>query len=195
MTLEKADVVQHSEYFPIRVNREDLQNIGEVRLQVQTIAGRGLWLFSLRRLLTNTIKALYSHRWTILQCPAGFTWATSDDPVIKLNYQSPLRYDFGGGWGSAGTEIFLPLGPKHLLYARVGARPPNRGTVVSLEEAKIFQKFIVEHAHRMVFSAGQDPAVVGLRARAVDAGAFAKEAEQWSRWHEDQVDAERDLMK
>jgi len=35
--------------------------------------------------------------------------------VILLNFYSPEKYDFGGGWGSVGTEIFMPLGPGHHL--------------------------------------------------------------------------------
>jgi hypothetical protein len=74
--------------FPIRVTTERINDEAGA-LRVETIAGRGLWLFSIDHLLNNTAKVLLQHRWTILSPPKGMTWFTSDDPVIRLNYYSP----------------------------------------------------------------------------------------------------------
>ncbi|UQV46654.1 helix-turn-helix domain-containing protein [Janthinobacterium lividum] len=111
--------------------------------------------------------------------PDGMRWLTSDDPVVKLSYNSPKSYDFLGGWGSVGTEIYMPLGPRHLLYTRIGHRPPNRGTVLSLELANCFQRFTPENAHRFVFSTDQDDRLPELRRHHVSAKAFESEAKQW----------------
>lgn len=131
-------------YLPIKTTKEFSPGAEYGTLGVEMVVGRALWLFSLRHLLTSTLQVLLKHKWTILKCPADMNWFTTDDPVVKLNYQSADRYDFGGGWGSEGTEIFMPLSPKHLLYTRVGHRPAARGTVVSHELALGLQNMIVQ---------------------------------------------------
>jgi hypothetical protein len=121
-------------------------------------------------------------------------WFTSDDPVVRLNYYDPKKYDFGGGWGSKGTEIFMPLSPSHLLYTQVGEKPPSRGTQVSLNHAEMICRFIAEHAHRIIFAVEQDTHVPRLKPRIVNADLVKDEKIQWSRWHEEQTAAERSLL-
>jgi hypothetical protein len=184
----------HEQFFPLKVTKEFRPGEEQGTLQVHTVAGRGMWLFSLRHLLTQTMNILLQHKWTILESPSSMKWITSDDPVIKLNARSATDYDFKGGWGSKGTEIFMPLGPRHLLYTAVGARPPARGTVLSTEIARSFQRFSAEHAHRYIFAAEPDADVENWRPRHVSQADFVSESEQWSKWPESQLRAERELM-
>lgn len=188
-----APNMPHAEYLPIRVTKTMEPGAAFGSLQLHTVAGRGMWLFSLQRLLTQTIEILYDHKWTIVQCPPGMQWITSDDPVIKLNARGPQGYDFGGGWGSKGTEIFMPLGPRHMLYTAVGHRPPPTGIVLSTNIARTFQRFQAEHAHRYIFASEENVDVALWRPRVVDLAAFKREAEQWNQWHLSQLNAERDL--
>lgn len=185
----------YADYFPIKVVKEILPDAESGTLQVQTIAGRGLWLFSLKHVLTNTLKVLHNHKWTILHCPSDMAWMTSDNPVVKLNFHSPQDYSFNGGWGSKGTEIFMPLSPKHLLYARVGFCPPAHGTVLSEELAHWFQRFIVGNAYRFIFAAKPDERLLHIRQRHVSAEAYASEIKQWANWHDEQRRAELDLLR
>ena len=120
---------------------------------------------------------------------------SSDDPVVRLNFYSHGKYDFGGGWGNKGTEIFMPIGPNHLLYTQVGSRPPQRGTQFSSEQAEIILRCIAEHAHRFIFASKSEANVVSLRPRAVSAELLKDEDAQWSKWHEEQTEAERKLME
>lgn len=183
-----------SDYFPFRVTiQENPEGDGGI-VKGETIAGRGMWLFSIRHVLTRTIRTLYQHRWTILVSPDELTWFTSDDPVVRLNLYAPGKYDFKGGWGNPGTDIFLPLGPRHLLFTNVGKRPPPRGAVLSRPKAEMIRRFIAEHAHRTIYSDAPDPDVPTLRPRTIDADAVKQEAEQWKRWHLEQTTAERELM-
>jgi len=183
----------HSSYFPIKVSKELNPDEQCGTLKVETVAGRGLWLFSLRHLLTATLRVLLTHKWTILLCPKDLSFITSDDPVVKLNYHAPESYDFKGGWGSKGTEIFMPLSPRHLLYARVGHNPPPRNTVLSYEMAQQFQRLIAEHAHRFVFSDRPDEHLPEIRRRHVNLEAYLSERKMWEEWHDMQVKAEQDL--
>jgi len=178
--------------FPLRVTAEPSPNPDNAILKTEIVAGRALWLFSMSHLLENTAKVLHQHKWTILSPPKGLTWVTSDDPVVCLYYRGG-RYDFKGGWKKPGTDIFLPLGPHHLLYTEVGKRPPKRGSII--QESGLLHRFIVEHAHRMIFSVEPSKEVSQLRPRRVDADAFASENEFWKQWHEGQARAEREISK
>jgi len=183
-----------AEYFPLRIKTEVEPGQELCTLKAETIVGRGTWLFSIRHLLTNTANILHQHRWTILSPPNGMTWFTSDAPVIRLNFHSLEKYDFGGGWGSKGTEIFLPLSPYHLLYTQVGHRPSVRGSQFSRNHAELIRRFIAEHAHRMIFSQNQDADIPKLRPRIINNDLLRSEKEQWDKWHEEQKKAEKDLM-
>jgi Protein of unknown function (DUF4238) len=182
-------------YFPLRVTTELVPGEKQGILRAETVVGRGLFLFNLKHFLTKTVNALLAHKWTILRAPKGIEWLTSDDPVVRLNYHNSTKYNFGGGWGSIGTEIFLPLSPHHLLYTRIGIKPPQRGTVISAEHANQLQRFTIEHAHRFIFSVTPEESVSELRPRIVDPVAFVADVEQWKRWHEEQTNAEQNLFR
>jgi len=184
----------NSEYIPLRVKTEigEGEDFGLVRAEV--VVGRGLWFFALRHALTSTVKALIEHRWTILVAPDDRTWFTTDDPVVPLNYYADGTYDFKGGWGSRGTEIFMPLSPHHLLYTKIGERPPVRGSVVRRAVADMMRRFTAEHAHRLIIAASIDDTIAKFRPRTVNAELVRSEREQWHRWHEIQTTAERELM-
>ncbi|OVE82514.1 hypothetical protein BVY04_00730 [bacterium M21] len=157
--------------------------------------GRELWVSNIKHLLTNTFKALYEHKWTLL-CPAeGMVWFTSDDPAMCLNFHSPADYNFGGGWGRKGSEMILPLSPQYLLYTQVGKARTAPGTILSKEKTMGFQKLIAEHAHRKIFAAGPLPEIPQLRPRKVDPDAFAHEKNQWKSWHAQQSEAEQKLRE
>jgi hypothetical protein len=182
-----------AEYFPLSVKTETQpgQEFGTIR--AETVIGRGLWLFGIKHLLSKTVEVLERHRWTIISPPNGLEWFTSDDPVVRLNYHGPEKYDFGGGWGSKGTDIFMPLSPKHLLFTQVGERPPNRGTYFNHEQAGIIRRCIAEHAHRIIFASEPDEQIANLRPRTVSTDLVKNENEQWSKWHEEQTTAEKKL--
>ncbi len=182
-------------YFPIRVTTEIQRGQEFGTIKAESIVGRALWLFSIKHLLTKTAEVLQQHRWTIMAPPKGTEWFTSDDPVVRLNFHNHSKYDFGGGWGSKGTEIFMPISPTHLLYTQVGSRPPQRGTQFSSEQAEIIRRCIAEHAHRFIFAAKPDANMASLRPRTVSADLLKDEDAQWSKWHEEQTEAERKLME
>jgi hypothetical protein len=191
---EKLTTVRRDEAIPFRVTLEKKADGDGGWFKAETIAGRNLWIWTIRHLLTNTIHVLEQHRWTILAPPDDVAWFTSDDPVVKLNFNSLQDYGFGGGWGNVGTDLLLPLGPHHLLYTQVGRPVPPRGSQMDPEQAYLVRRFIAEHAHRHIFAATPDPFVLKVRPRAVDAAELEREAEQWRRWHSEQSEAERDLI-
>jgi hypothetical protein len=184
----------YSEYIPLRITTEIESSHEFGQLKGEIIMGRGLWLFSMKHVLANTAKVLHNRRRSILIPPDDLTWFTSDDPVVRLNYYGNGTYDFKGGWGKPGTEIFLPLDPHHLLYTKVGEHPPRRGSVVPRDRAEMIRRFIAEHAHRFIFAASADTEVQRLRPRIVDPALLRDERQLWCRWHEYQTVAERELI-
>jgi hypothetical protein len=182
------------EGFPTRVIVERDPNGPNGRLTAEVVLGRGMWLWSMQHLLANTLSVLHNHHWTILAPPDGLTWFTSDDPVLKVNFNSKTDYTFDGGWGRAGTDLLLPLGPQHLLFTQVGKPVPRRGTRLDVETATIIRKLIAKHAHRYIFSSARDSFVEQVRPRMVDAQALKQEAREWKRWHIEQSSAEQNLI-
>ena len=176
----------------ITIERAAGQTGGVVRAEM--VAGRGLWLWSIRQLLTSAIRELHRHRWTILAPPDGTEWITSDDPVLRVNFNSLSDYTFTGGWGSPGTDLVLPLGPRHLLYTQVSRPVPTRGTSMPPDKAAVIQQLTAAHAHRLIFASTPDPSVAQLRPRIVDPGLIRSDAAQWARWHNEQTLAERELL-
>jgi hypothetical protein len=182
-----------SERFPINFV-VDRQPDGSGMLQAHTIVGRRLWLWGVRRLLTDTIKKIPMEGWTILNAPPGLSWPTSDNPLVRLNFHGSEEYDFGGGWKVHNGDILLPLSPKHLLYTCIGNRPKVRGTTVDHQTAQLMRRIIIEHADRYVFST--EPSDVHLiRPRTVCAEQFIAERRAWQDWNREQSEAEAKLTR
>lgn len=184
-----------TEGFPLRVTKQLEPGAEEGTLKGAVVVGRGMWLYHMRLLLTRTIRVLHGHRWTVLRAPPEMSWFTTDNPVVRLNFTTADQYDFKGGWGSPGTDIFMPLSPRHLLFTQVGTRPPDRGTVLSRDKAGLIRRFLAESADRLIFAHVPDPEVERLRPRVISAEMVKSEKEQWEQWHEDQCRAERRLME
>ncbi len=182
----------YSENIPIRVTADVDPGRETGTLKGEVVVGRGLWLFSIQHLLTKTAHVLHQHKWSILRPPEGLSWFTSDDPVIRLNY-NPGGYTFKGGWGSPGTEIYLPISPSHTLYTQVGRQPPRRGEIVQRTQADIIRRVIAEHAHRMILAPSRDASIPLLRPRIVSEPMFRDEAEHWRSWNDQQMAAELKL--
>lgn len=193
-TLAVPNPLEEHAKCPLRTSIQTNPNRDGGLLRVDVNVGRSLWLWNLTHLLTGTLNVLLRQRWTILKSPSGIEWLTSDAPVVRLNYQDEKNYDLNGGWGSMGTEIFMPLSPTHLMYTQIGSKPPTRGTVLSERVATDLQKFIVENAHRYIYGRSPNAHVSNWRPRTVDSNAFNAEALQWKDWNREQSDAERALL-
>ena len=162
----------------------------QARLRTDVTLGRALWLTSMRHLLTGVARVLTEHRWTIAEPGDAGEWPLTDHPVLKLNYNDPNRYDFGGGWRRRNVDLMMPLTPRHLLFVEVG-RDSGRKATFSVSQTNQLRRYLLERAHRWVFATEPLNWVVRSRPRVVDEDAFHREAELWRRWHRDQSEAER----
>lgn len=175
--------------FKVTVNRAPDGN-GEVATKI--ILGRKLWLWVIRHHLTETIEKINHSRWTIVHAPAGITWPTTDNPVIKLNFYNAENYDFSGGWGAPNCDIFLPLSSKHLLHCSVGRKSWPKGTLLDKTTAALIRKIIIEHADRFIFDKKRSDVHL-IRPRVVSSEMFKKEQDVWQSWHREQSEAELSL--
>lgn len=186
------DDAPHTEYFPLKTDRKDLPEEKKVQFTTKLVVGRGLWFYTMKHILTNTLKVLHKHKWTILEAPARLSWFTSDDPVLCLNFRSESDYDLNGGWNRERANILFPLSPRHLMITEIGAGPyPRR--VPSCYHARLFRRMIAEHAHRRIYSLSEDSKVPELKPRFEDALAYQNERRLWAAWYEDQSRAEQSL--
>lgn len=183
-----AQGMDSSELFPLRVSTKKASD-GNAEIKAEAIVGRKMWLWSIRHLLTNTIAKISHRHWTIVQAPEGLSWPTTDNPVVKLNFFSASNYDFKAGWGSPRSDIFLPLGPRHLLHSTVGQRSWPRGTVLGAQEAGLIRKIIVEHADRYIFEKERSDIEL-VRPRLVSLVQYHEEQETWKNWHQQQSEVE-----
>lgn len=175
----------HSKLLPIRVSTYPSDQGEGENLLVETDIGRGYWLFQIKHLLSTTVQILHSHKSSLMVPPNEIEWLTSDDPVIKLNFQSETQFDFGGDWNSPGTEIMMPLGPKKLMYTKIGSKKLPREIFLDASTARLINRLIARHAHRAIFSTRENEEVCIFRPRRVDASIDSYEKKQWSEWAEE----------
>jgi hypothetical protein len=186
---------EEREGLPLKITVErDPSGGGQIRAEI--LRGRRLWHWTIQRHLTKNVRVLLQHRWTILAPAKGLTWFTSDNPVVRLNFNSLEDYNFKGGWGSIGTEIFLPLDSEHLLFTHIGPeRARQRGERMTRAETELIRRFTAEHAWRLILAQDRENQMEEIRSRTVDRDIFDGEREQWSNWHRQQTEAEREFEK
>ncbi len=162
-------------------------------IKAEMLLGREYGLQRIKHELTELVKVLYQHKWTILLPPHGTSWFTTDNPVVRLNFTSNYKYDFGGGWNSPGSEILFPLSPQHLLYTQIGKKPLQRGSRLPEHQAVLIRRLMAEHAYCYIFAKSPDTEIVKLRPREVNPEKVHKEKKWWENWHEENKKAEKDL--
>jgi hypothetical protein len=176
------------EHFPMRVTLEKGQD-GQAVLRAEIVAGRQLWIWHQRHMLSTWADGLARHQWVILHPYPGSEWFTSDHPMIRLNFQGHDDYNFGGGWAQPGTALILPLSPRHLMYAQIGSEWQG-STTCTIDQTFLLQQVIAERAHRWIFARGQPQRAVWFRPRRVDLSLFRTEYEAGKAWHVVQRGAE-----
>ena len=164
-------------------------------LRVESYIGRATWLHSIKHLLENTEKVLHEHKWSIIKPAKGYSWFTSDNPVVKLNFTDDTNYDFGGGWCREKGNIIFPIGPQHAMFVQIGDKPVLKGTRLNEPLTRQLRKFIAEHSHRMIFSNRFDDEMILLRPRVVNYKAVISERKQIESWHEQNKQLETEYLK
>jgi hypothetical protein len=165
-------------------------NGGGRTLEASITAGRGLWMYVLKYLMSGrSIERLLSHEWSILTPYGSAEWPITDHPSVRVAFNSLKDYSFDGGFGKRNNDLFMPLSPRHLLFAQVGKKH-ERYFTATLDHTIILQTLLVRRAHRYVFATAPSNWIEQLRPRTVDADLTRAEQEGWQRWHSEQIRAE-----
>lgn len=175
---------------PMKIVKNDSDDADFVKLGIETVVGRGSWLYGIEHLLKNAVHYLFGHNWQVLHPADGYSWPVSDTPVIKLNYYGKNNYDFKGGWANKGSEIIMPISPQHLLYTQIGNSKSFRPNKLNVNMTNQFIRLIFESAHRMVFMSREEPTYLKYRPRIVSLQKLKEEQMEWRQFHEKQVEAE-----
>ncbi|MHC5229299.1 DUF4238 domain-containing protein [Enterococcus sp. LJL99] len=193
LRVDDKSKTEYDNFIPLKV---DIQKLNEEKsgLNIQTIAGKSLWLFGIKHLLTSTYKALNKISWCIYDAPNNFEWATSDDPVIFLNFYNKKNYNFDGAWGVNNTNIIFPLSPTKLLFATIG-QPTTPYQKASLTFAEEIQRYIVENAYSKVYSRIAVKKITKIRKRRVDEKEFREFNDSLKNFHDNYVNDEIPLLK
>ncbi|MGG5359197.1 MULTISPECIES: DUF4238 domain-containing protein [unclassified Enterococcus] len=193
LRVDNKSRLEYDNFIPLKV---DIQKLDEEKsgLNIQTIAGKSLWLFCIKHFLTSTYKILNKISWCIYDAPNNFEWVTSDDPVIFLNYFNKNNYNFNGGWGVNNTNIIFPLSPTKLLFATIGqsTTPYQKATLSFAEE---IQKYIVENSHYKIYSRTVNQKITKMRKRHVDEKKFREFNDSLKDFHDNYVDIEIPFLK
>lgn len=152
----------------------------------EVIVGRELWLWSMRHKLTKTIHKVPEPNWMVFHAAEDQAWFTSDQPVLRLGYNDPTNFDFGGGWGRRGCEVLLPVSPRHLLYCKVGQKASGTAQL-SRAHTYEMQRLLALRAWREIIAWEPITRVERFRPRRVDSAEFQAEEEMWARFHEEQT--------
>jgi hypothetical protein len=180
-----------ADVFKIRIDRSQAKDgLVPVRTDIRSV--RSAWLARMRHLLTGRAEIVRQHHWCTMVPSAGEEWPLTDHPVLRLNYNSPAEYDFGGGWGKPGSEFIMPVSPRLAVYTQGGKR--HAGPIL-LDSAKTrqLQQLFVERAYRWILARQPIPWIEECRPRIVDAARFEAERETWKSWHDEQTKHEAEF--
>lgn len=166
--------------FPLRVRNTGIVEDDNRLFRIETIMGKGSYLYYLKYMLTHTEKVLHKHRWQVVELENSVIIPTTDDPVICLNYYGFNNYDFGGGWNRKGSEIIFPISPNKIIYTRIGYK---KRIIANYELSILIKKIIIDHAYRKIFSNFDDTEIVRQRKRYVDKSIFEKEKAVYKDFH------------
>lgn len=183
------------ELFPLKVTPLFEEGSEEGTLKVETYAGRSSWIFSIKLALNRTSKILHTHKWRIVKPAEGYSWPTSDNPVVKLNYYRHGSFDLKGGWGMPKGNIIFPLGPEHAMLTQIGPWSMPKGTRLPIGLTENIIKYIATNAHRQIFSIDKNKKIPALRKRIANNHLFKQEKEEIRLWHEINANLEREYYK
>lgn len=183
----------NEELFPFKMTNVGA-NDNNVIFKAETIIGKQFYLWNIKNLLEKTSKILHRHKWGIITVDDKVVLPTSDDPVIFLNYNSELDYNFGGGWGRENSNILFPISPNKILYTQVGIKVKPRMNA-DYKTSLFFKKIIVEHSFRKVISNFEDDEVIKIKARYVDENEYKREKKMWEDFQKDYLEKEKDYIR
>ncbi len=158
---------------------------GEITVSMEL--GRKNYLASLGYALKGNIGNLMrGYSWSVVEMPQGVILPTCDNPFVRCAIGRDGELSLDGGLGVKGTDLFMPLTPRRLLFTEVG----NEGVLDSerlVQEpwiVDILVRAIVQNATRYVYDCSRRGEIVQMRPRRVDPEYCSRMADSMRRWNE-----------
>lgn len=194
--VKKEDIIKNRYYndneklpFNVALDRENSE------IEISAFVGKSVYLYILKNLLTSTVKKVEHYKWHVIHSADGISFPTTDDPVIRLNFNSKYDYDFKGGWGKKHGNIIMPISPKCLLFTEIGSKSKTQILDYSKEWSVFFRKIIIEHAHRFVYADSRQKGMLSINPRIVNEKLYKQEQNTMAGWHELNFKAEQEIIK
>lgn len=143
---EEKNKFNHND-LPLKISFYNSPDNKSLRINAKSYIGRKSWLFLVKGTLENSLNLLLDQKWTIIKPALGYSFLTSDNPVIKLNYHSNNNYSLAGtgSWVKPKSNIILPLSPSYAMLTEIGEKyPPQRGFKLSVQRTKEMKEFIAK---------------------------------------------------
>jgi hypothetical protein len=182
---------KHSVAVALREDEHD-PNRGQIDLNV--VIGREMWLESIENVVDNVAMIMVNHDWKVLRPNPGWTFITSDQPLLRLGKRPNGSYNYEGRWGDADTVLMLPLSPEHLLYAVVGSPAPEVNEL-DIDGMVSLHRNVCATAYRWIIAKYPIRHVEWFQPQVVDLDAFIREEKEWEEFHQTQTEAQRGLRK
>ncbi len=179
---EEGSVVQ--DLIPISMTFSDL-NDSHSAVKVETTIGKGAWLFAIHHHLEEGspfLNALCAFKWSIATAPDGYSWPTSDNPLVLGSLLADQRSICVSGINNANVILF-PISSEKLLITTPGRRLPPRFTA-SEHEAKAWIELIVKNSFLYLYSIKSDASILDYKQRVVDLQEAKRLQEEFDSWYD-----------
>ena len=175
--------------FAIDIDREPADDPDKARVGVRMLLDRETWMGQQRHVADGSGWMAALQNWTIVAPAKGFSWFTSDAPVVMVSEDGS---NTNVGWKSEGAHIMLPLSPVHLLYTQVG-RPQLGANRLTPDQTRFAMAAQAGCAHMAVFAASKAAIIPELRPRVIDHDLFQQQAAALREWHSYQTTARQEF--
>lgn len=175
-----------SDLLPIAIDiHDDPHDDTQSLLEVQTVVGKNLWLFSIKNILSeNSIvrKAMHELKWSIVTAPSGESWPACDAPVIIQNKNSKNRSVLLKHIAGIDMIVVFPVSPTISLLGTTKRVLPWRfeADIVLSKQIKIS---IVGNASLYVYNSWMDPEIQEIRDRTIDKELFVFNCNEYASWY------------
>ncbi|MGX7071649.1 DUF4238 domain-containing protein [Helcococcus kunzii] len=176
--LEKIEFV--SSFNPTRVKLNSKDNTIEISSVVVRESALNGINFLINYVYENNLK---NQKWYLINALPGFSFPTSDNPVITFR-KNINEINFTRGWGLENSIIMMPLSPKTILITKQGSDLNlDKSANLAFFQNTIF-KIICDNADREIYCEDKNIDITKKRKRLVDREVFIHEEEKKQRSNE-----------
>ena len=172
---------------PLEINITDKRaDDNHTFVEVKTIVGKSMWLAGIQACLdpnSEVMNAFCKMKWSILSCPEGCVWPTSDNPVSVVEIGTRKIVEKGEGLAKKDTMILFPVSPKKALVGKTRNRFDYR-IELSKNDFQELKKAIIKNAFLQVYSIEKDSDIPYIRRRVVDEAEYKRISEGFKNLHD-----------